>query len=162
MRASRIFSGLEQTNSSSRCSRKLRLSIVSMSSGSLTATTSPVSPNATGITLKRRASAAEICLMTAGGITIEDKSIQSMCACAASECETSDSVTSPSLIRRSTTLFWPSRRARALPDNNKSRFTWPAVLAKLTPPSSPLLVQQNEDYVLKVLQDVGLVSGKQV
>ena len=41
MSASRIFSGLVQTSSISRCSRKLRLSIVSISSGSLTATIKP-------------------------------------------------------------------------------------------------------------------------
>ena len=56
----RIFSGLAQTSSISRCNRKLRLSIVSMSSGSPTATISPVSPKPTGMTLNRRASSARI------------------------------------------------------------------------------------------------------
>src|SRR5213596_297980 len=46
--------------------------MVSKSSGSLTATTRPVSPNAMGITLKRRASSARICLTIIKQIRAED------------------------------------------------------------------------------------------
>src|SRR6266513_3014758 len=52
--------------------------------------------------------------MICGGITMEEMSIQSMCACAASVRETSTSETTPSLIKISITPGSPFRSDRAL------------------------------------------------
>src|SRR6266436_1372425 len=52
--------------------------------------------------------------MICGGITMEEMSIQSMCACAASVRETSTSETTPSSIKISTTPGSPFRSDRAL------------------------------------------------
>ena len=52
--------------------------------------------------------------MTCGGINMEEMSIQSMCACAASVREMSTSETTPSLIRISSTPGSPFNRERAL------------------------------------------------
>src|SRR5438105_2905400 len=52
--------------------------------------------------------------MICGGISMEEMSIQSMCACAASVRETSTSETTPSLTRISTTPGSPFRSDRAL------------------------------------------------
>src|SRR6266403_3647102 len=52
--------------------------------------------------------------MTCGGINMEEMSIQSMCACAASVREMSTTETTPSLIRISSTPGSPFNRERAL------------------------------------------------
>src|SRR5882724_8014756 len=67
--------------------------------------------------------------MICGGITMEEISIQSMCACAASVRETSTSETTPSLIRTSTTPGSPFRSDRA-----------PSICGRvMSPPSSRAL-----------------------